>query len=56
LHNTVNHDVLNTGIFSLGVLSNKNCINTVIRSLVPGDRSAGPDIGEEVECSPKGKV
>lgn len=49
LHNTIDHDMLNTRVFSLGVLTNQNSVHVVVRGLVAGNRSAGPHVGEEVE-------
>ena len=56
LDDTINYDVLNSGVFTLSVLTNENGVNTVVRGLVAGNRPARSQVGEEVECSSQSKV
>lgn len=56
LDNTVNHDVLDSRVFTLGVLTNENSVDTVVGGLVAGNRPARSQVGEEVECSSQGEV
>jgi hypothetical protein len=56
LHDTVNDDVLDTRVFTFGVFSDQNCVDVVIRRLVASDRSAGSDVGKEVESTAESKV
>ena len=54
LDDTINHDVLDARVFTLGVLANQDGVNVVVCGLVAGDGPAWPQVGEEVEGSPKG--
>lgn len=56
LHDTVNDDVLNAGVFSLGVLSDENGVDVVVWGLESRNGAAGTHVGEEVECAAEGKV
>lgn len=56
LDNTINNNVLNARVFTLGVLSDEDSIDVVVGSLVASDRAAGAQVSEEVECSAEGKV
>ena len=56
LNDTINDGVLNTGVFSLGVLSDQDGVDVIVWGLVAGDRSARSDVGEEVEGTTEGKV
>lgn len=56
LNHTVDNDVLDTRVLSLGVLTDENCVDIIIRSLVTGDRAAGTDVGEKVEGTTKSQV
>ena len=56
LHNTVYDNMLNTRVFSLGILSDKHCIDIIVGGLISSNRSAGSDIGEEIERSSEGQV
>lgn len=56
LYNSVNHNVLDARVFSLGVLSDQDGVNSIIWGLVASNGSAGPDVGEEVEGSAEGKI
>lgn len=56
LHNTINNNVLNSGVFSLGVLSDKDNVNIVVWGLVAGNGSAGTEVGKEVEGSSECQV
>ncbi len=56
LYNAINHNVLNTGVFSLGVLTDQDRVDVVVGCLVAGDGSAGSDVGEEVEGTAESKV
>ena len=56
LHNTVNNNVLNARVFTLGVFTDQDGVDIVVGGLVTSDRSAGADVGEEVEGTAEGKV
>lgn len=56
LDNTVDHDVLDSGVLALGVLTDQDSVDIVVGGLVAGDRLAGTDVGEEVKGSAKGQV
>jgi hypothetical protein len=56
LNNTVNDNVLNTGVFTLGVLTNQDSVDTIVRGLVPGNGAAGTDVGEQVEGTAQSQV
>lgn len=56
LNDTVNDDVLNTRILSLGVLTDQDGVDVVVWSLVTGNRAAWADVGKEVEGTAKSKV
>lgn len=56
LHNTINDNVLNAGVFSLGILSDKDSIDTVIWGLVASNGATWANIGKEVECAAESKV
>lgn len=48
--------VLNTGVLSLGVLTDENSVHVVIRGFVAFDGHTRADIGEEVEGAPECEV
>jgi hypothetical protein len=54
LHDTVYYNMLNARVFSLGVLSDQDGIDVIVRGLVTGDRAAGPNVCEKVECPAEG--
>lgn len=56
LDDTVNNDVLNARVFSLGVLTDQDNVDIIVRGLVACDRLAGTEVGEEVECSAEREV
>jgi hypothetical protein len=56
LDNAVNDDVLNSGVFTLGVFTDQDGVDIVVGGLVTSDRPAGTQVGEEVEGTTKGKV
>lgn len=56
LHNTINNDVLNARVFTLGVLTDQDSLDIVVGGLVASDRSARAEVGEEVESATEGKV
>lgn len=56
LYNTINYNVLDTRVFTLGVFADKDSVDVVVRSFVANDRSAGTEVCEEVEGSAEGKV
>ena len=56
LNDTINNDVLNAGVFTLGVLTDQHGVNIVIGGLVALDGAARTKVGEEVECPAKGQV
>ena len=56
LHNAINDDVLNSRVFTLGVLTDKDSVDIVVGGLVPSDRTARTEVGKEVECAAQGEV
>jgi hypothetical protein len=56
LDNTIDNNVLNAGVFTLGVLSDQDGVDVVVGSLVASDGAARSQVGEEVEGSAEGKV
>jgi hypothetical protein len=56
LDNTIDNDVLNTGVFTLGVLTDQDSVDTVVGGLVAGNGAARTDIGEKVESTAQSKV
>jgi len=56
LDNTVDNNVLNTRVFTLGVLSDQDSVDIVVRGLVASNGAAGSQVSEEVEGSAEGKV
>lgn len=56
LHNTVDDNVLNTRVFTLGVLTDQDSVDTVVGGLVTGDGAAGTDVGEKVEGTAQSQV
>jgi hypothetical protein len=49
LYDTLNDNVLNARVFSLGVFTNEDCVNVVVGGLISRNGAAWTDIGEEVE-------
>lgn len=56
LDNTVNDDMFDAGVLSLGVFTDQDCVDIVVRCLEAFDRLAGTNVREEVECAAEGKV
>lgn len=56
LHHTIDNDVFDTRVFTLGVLTDQDGVNVVVGGLVACDRPAGTHVGKEVEGSTKSKV
>lgn len=56
LDNAVNNVVLDTRVFSLGILSDQNGVDAVVGGLVANDGFARTDVGEEVEGTTEGEV
>lgn len=56
LHNSVDNDVLDTGVFTLGVFTDQYRVDIVVGGLVARDRAAGTHVREEVEGTTEGKV
>jgi hypothetical protein len=56
LNNAIDNNMLNAGVFTLGVLTNENSVDVVVRSLVPYDGPAGSEVGEKVESAAEGQV
>jgi len=56
LHNTVHNNVLDTRVFTLGVLTNENSVDVIVRGLVAGNGAAGTDVSEEVEGTAQSQV
>lgn len=56
LNDTVNDDVLNAGVFTLGVLTDENSVDVVVGGLVASDGLAGTQVGEKVESATQSQV
>jgi hypothetical protein len=56
LDNAINDFVFNTRVFTFGVLTDKNGVNVLIRSLVTNNRTAGTNVGIKVEGTTKSQV
>jgi hypothetical protein len=56
LDNTVDNDVLDARVFSLGVLTDEDSVDTVVGGLVTLDGLARTDVGEEVEGTTESQV
>ena len=56
LHNAVDDDVLDAGVFALGVLADQDGVDAVVGGLEADNRLAGPYVGEEVECAAQRQV
>lgn len=56
LDNTVNNNVLNAGVFTLGVLTDQHSVDVVIWGLVSSNRAAWSQVGKEVECTTESQV
>lgn len=56
LHHSVDHHVLNSRVFTLGVLPDQHRVDVVVGGLVACNRPAGTHVGEEVERSTESKV
>merc|ERR1712230_358969 len=56
LHDTVYDDVLDAGVFTLGVLSDQDRVDVVVWRLVALDALAGSHVGEQVEGTTEGQV
>ena len=56
LDDTVNNLVLDTGVLSLGVLTDEDGVDVVVGGLVALDGHARADVGKEVEGATEGQV
>lgn len=56
LDNTVDNNVLDTRVFTLGVLTDQNGVNTIVGGLVAGNGAARTDVGEQVEGTTESQV
>lgn len=56
LHNTVDNNVLDAGVFTLGVLTDENGVNIVIGGLEASNGAAGTQVGEQVESAAESQV
>jgi hypothetical protein len=56
LYDTINDNVLNTRVLSLGVLTDEDSVDVVVGGLEPNNRLTRTDIGEKVERSAESKV
>ena len=56
LHNTIHNDVLDTRVFTLGVLTDQNSVDAIVGGLVAGNGAAGTDVGEQVEGTAQSQV
>jgi hypothetical protein len=48
--------VLDTRVLALGILSDQDGIDIIVRGLETGYGAARSQIGEEVECASQGKI
>lgn len=48
--------MLDTRVFTLGVLANQNSVNAIVWGFVSGDRATWTDVGEEVESAAKSQI
>ena len=56
LHDTIDDNVLDTGVFTLGVLTDENGVDVVVGGLVASNRAARTQIGEQVESTAESQV
>jgi hypothetical protein len=56
LHDTVDDNVLNTGVFTLGVLTDENSVDVVVGGLVASNGAARTQVGEQVESTAESQV
>lgn len=56
LHDTIHNNVLNTGVFTLSVLTDQNGVDAIVGGLVASDGAARTDVGEEVEGTTESQV
>lgn len=56
LDNTINNNVLNTGVFTLSVLTDQDSVDTIVGGLETGDGAAGTDVGEQVKGTTESQV
>jgi hypothetical protein len=56
LNDTIDDNVLNAGVFTLGVLADQDSVDAIVRGLETGDGAARSQVGEEVECAAEGEV
>jgi hypothetical protein len=56
LDNTVDNDVLDAGVFTLGVLTDQDSVDTIVGGLVAGNGAAGTDVGKQVESAAQSQV
>ena len=56
LDNTVYDDVLDARVLALGVLSDQDRIDAIVRSLVTSNGAARSQVGKEVEGTTEGQV
>ena len=56
LDDTVDDDVLNAGVFTLGVLTDENGVDVVVGGLVASDGLARTQVGEQVESTTESQV
>jgi hypothetical protein len=56
LHNPVDYDMLNPGILSLGVFTNKYSIDIVVWGLVPSNGLARANVRKKIERAAESKV
>jgi hypothetical protein len=56
LDDAIDDDVLDAGVFTLGVLSDQDGVDAIVGGLEARDGAAGSQVGEEVEGSSEGEV
>ena len=48
--------MLNTRILALGIFTDKNSVNIVVRRFIPFDGCTWPDVGKKIECATEGQI
>jgi hypothetical protein len=56
LNDTIDNNVLDAGVFTLGVLTDQDGIDVIVGGLVAGNGTAGAQVGEKVEGTAESKV
>ena len=56
LYNTIDYDVLDTGIFAFGIFPYEYRVDVVVGSFVASDGFAGAYVGKEIEGTAEGEI